>query len=67
LSEAEKALRQALTPVDAMAAYRDAVEKGIRDGLSHWPDKPEYQLILARQTALREFARIMGWEVGLYS
>lgn len=61
---AQERLRAALTEVRLAPAYEIAVEKGIKRGVAEYPDSmPNGQLRVARQTALKELAEYLGWDV----
>lgn len=63
-TRAQLRLRQALTEVDVFNAYQAAVDKGIAAGVASWSDRyPDNQLAIARNVAMREFARLVGWDL----
>lgn len=62
MPDQEQELRKALTEVDLIPAYEEAVDTAIKKARQSWPDlMPEQQLRHARGVAARELLRQLGW------
>jgi hypothetical protein len=64
MMDAEEKLRKALTEVRLAPAYERAINKGVKEAMSLYPNnEPRKQLIVARRVALRELAARIGWDI----